>query len=97
MEYSNTRLCSGYSNKANPCEYFENCNMKIGFQWDENENEHYIIGRGCNDMSCKRDNPDYKPLTKEQFIEMYKRMPNRTNISLYELLECSRINGMVEG
>lgn len=97
MEYSNTRLCSGYLNKPKPCEHFESCDMKIGFQWDENGNEHYIIGRGCNAMSCKRDNPNYKPLTKAQFIEVYKKMPNRTNISLYELLECARINGMVEG
>lgn len=95
MEYSNACLCSGCSNNPKPCEHFESCGMKIGFRWDENGNEHYI-GMGCNSAKCKRDNPDYKPLTKAQFIEMYKKMPNKTNISLYELLECARINGMVD-
>lgn len=44
----------------------------------------------------KRDNPNWKPLTKRQFIELYKKMPNRTNISIGELLERAIIDGIVE-
>lgn len=97
MIYSNTKLCRGYSNKLEPCKYIDSCDLCIGFWLDEGGNEHYIIGRGCNAMKCKRENPNYNPLTKSQFIEIYKQMPNRTNISLGELLECARIDGMVEG
>ena len=96
MEYSYTRLCSGYSNKPEPCKYIDGCDLCIGASLDENGNEHYIIGRGCNGMKCKRDNPNFKPMKKSQFIEMYKEMPSRTNISLGELLEYARITGMVE-
>lgn len=97
MKYSFTRLCSGHSKKYEPCKYIDSCNLCIGFHLDDNGNECYMVGRGCNAMKCKRDNPNYKPITKQQFIEFYKRMPNRTNISLGELLECARIDGMVEG
>lgn len=96
MRYEFTRLCSGYSNKPEPCKYIDSCDLCIGFQLTEDCSERYIIGRGCNGMKCKRDNPNYKPLTKEQFIEIYKKMPDRTNISLGELLECARIDGMVD-
>lgn len=96
MEYHYTRLCSGYKNKPEPCKHIDTCDLCVGFMLDDNGNEHYIIGMGVNSMKCKRDNPNYKPMTKKQFIELYKKMPNRTNISLMELLECARIKGMVE-
>lgn len=96
MKYSHTKLCRGYSGKYKPCEFIDSCELRIGFHTDDNGNEHYMIGRGCNAMKCKRDNPDYKPMTKQQFIELYKQMPNRTNISLGGLLEQSIIDGMVE-
>lgn len=96
MNYSNTSFCSGYLRKPKPCKHIDSCELCIGFHTDDNGNEHYMIGRGCNAMKCKRDNPDYKPMTKQQFIELYKQMPNRTNISLGELLEQSIIDGMVE-
>lgn len=97
MKYLYTTLCNGYLNKPEPCKYIDSCDLCIGFKLDEDGNEHYIIGRGCNAMKCKRDNPNYKPLTKSQFIEIYRQMPNCTNISLGELLERARIDGMVEG
>lgn len=97
MGYLCTRLCSGYSNKPEPCEYIDSCKLNIGFQLDEDCNEHYIIGRGCNPMKCKRDNPDCKPMTESQFIEIYKDIKNKMDISLEELMEHARNIGMVEG
>ena len=96
MKYSNTRLCKGYSRKYEPCKLIDSCDLCAGFHIDDNGNECYVVGRGCNAMKCKRDNQNYKPLTKQQFIEFYKQMPSRTNISLGELLEYARITGMVE-
>lgn len=96
MEHSYARLCRGYSSKYEPCEYIDSCDLCIGFSPDEKENENHIIGRGCNTAQCKRDNPNYKPMTKQQFIEIYKQMSNRTNISLGELLDQAMIDGMVE-
>lgn len=96
MKYLQTRICRGYSKQYNPCEFIDSCDLCIGFRIDDNGNECYIVGRGCNAMKCKRDNPNYKPLTKQQFIEFYKQMPNRTNLSLGELLEQAIIDGMVE-
>lgn len=96
MKYSHTRLCRGYSKKYGPCKYIDSCELCVGSGIDDNSNECYIIGMGCNDIKCKRDNPNYKPMTKQQFIEFYKKMPSRTNTSLGELLECARIDGMVE-
>lgn len=43
---------------------------------------------------CKVDMP--KPMTKQQFIQLYKQMPNKTNISVGELLERAMIDGLVE-
>ena len=80
MKYSNTRLCKGYSQEYEPCKLIDSCDLCAGFHIDDNGNECYIVGRGCNAMKCKRDNPNYKPLTKQQFIEFYKQMPKRTNI-----------------
>lgn len=97
MEYLYTRLCKGCLKQYKPCELIDSCELCIGSHTDDNGNECYIVGRGCNSMKCKRDNPNYKPLTKQQFIEFYKQMPNRTNISLGELIEYARITGIVEG
>ena len=48
------------------------------------------------DFKCKRDNIGWNPLTKEQFIELYKQMPNKTDVSVGELLEKAIIDGIVE-
>ena len=92
----NELLCSGYKNKDMPCKYIKNCNLRILGNVDEDGNEHYLCGLGVPDFQCKRDNPNWNPLTKRQFIELYKKMPNRTNISIGELLERAIIDGIVE-
>lgn len=96
MKYQNTMLCSGYSHKLKPCEHIMNCDLCTGPFVDMNGNERYVCGPGVTDFKCKRDNPNWKPLTKRQFIELYKKMPNRTNISIGELLERAIIDGIVE-
>lgn len=73
-----------------------NCDLCTGPSVDIYGNERYVCGRGVTDFKCKRDNPNWKPLTKQQFIELYKQMPDRTNISIGELLEGAIIDGIVE-
>ena len=96
MEYQSTMLCSGYSRELKPCEYIMNCDLCTGPSVDANGNERYICGRRALDFKCKRDNPNWKPLTKQQFIELYKQMPNKTDVSIGELLENAMIVGFVE-
>lgn len=52
---------------------------------------HYIPGMG---HVCKVDMP--KPMTKQQYIQLYKQMPNKTNVSVGEFLEKAIIDGIVE-
>lgn len=96
MEYQNTMLCCGYSHELKPCEHIMNCDLCVGPDVDTNGNERYVCGPGVADFKCKRDNPNWKPLTKQQFIELYKQMPNKTDVSIGELLENAMIVGFVE-
>ena len=96
MEYISTMLCSGYSHKLKPCERIMNCDLCTGVSIDSNINERYVCAPGVLEFKCKRDNPEWKPLTKRQFIELYSKMPNKTDISLGELLEKAIIDGIVE-
>lgn len=96
MEYQGEMLCSGYSHKMKPCDRIKECDLCVGLNVDANGNEMYICGLGVADFKCKRDNPGCKPLTKEQFIELYKQMPNKTDVSVGELLEKAIIDGIVK-
>lgn len=96
MKYTDTKICSGYSYEPKPCEHIMNCDLCTGLFVDTNGNERYVCGPGVTDFRCKRDNPHWKPLTKQQFIELYKQMPDRTNIGIGELLERAIIDGIVE-
>ena len=97
MEYNHMRLCHGMNKEFAPCEFIDKCCLCInsGFDYD-NDNEHYIIMLGALDLKCKRDNPNFRPFTRHEFFEIYKRMKNRTNISITELLESAIIMGAVE-
>ena len=97
MEYKHTRLCHGMNKEFAPCEFIDKCDLCLnsGFDYD-NDNECYIIMRGALDLKCKRDNPNFKPLTRHEFFEIYKKMKNRTNISITELLESAIVMGAVE-
>lgn len=96
MEYQNTMLCNGYSHKLKPCEHIMNCDLCTGISIDANGNERYVCSLGAAEFKCKRDNPGWKPLTKRQFIELYSKIPNKTDISVGELLEKAIIDGIVE-
>ena len=97
MEYKHMRLCHGMNKEFLPCEFIDKCDLCInsGFDYD-NDNEHYIIMLGGLDLKCKRDNPNFKPLTRHEFFEIYKKMKNRTSISITELLESAIAMGAVE-
>lgn len=97
MKYRDTMLCNGYSKEMKPCEHITNCDLCTGPFIDTNGNERYICGLRALDFKCKRDNPHWKPLTKQQFIELYKQMSDKTNISIGELLKKAIIDGIVEG
>ena len=96
MEYLSTMLCSGYSHELKPCKHIMKCDLCTGPFVDTNGNEQYVCGPGVVEFKCKRDNPNWKPLTKQQFIELYKQLPDRTNISIGELLERAIIDGIVK-
>lgn len=96
MKYQDTILCSGYSHEPKPCEHIMNCDLCTGPFIDTYGNERYICDMGVMEFKCKRDNPNWKPLTKQQFIELYKQMPNKTDVSIGELLEKAIIDGIVE-
>lgn len=72
------------------------CDLCIGPLVDINGNKQYICGPGVADFRCKRDNPHWKPLTRQQFIKLYKQMPGRTNVSIGELLRKAIFDGIVE-
>lgn len=71
MEYQNTILCCGNSNKMTPCKYIEKCDFCAGPYVDEYGNEEYVIALGVPGFKCKRDNPNYSSL-EEQF-EQYRK------------------------
>lgn len=96
MKYQNTILCSGYSHEPKPCEHIMDCDLRTGPFVDTRGNERYVCGRGVLNFKCKRDNPNWKLLTKKQLIELYKQMPNKTDVSIEELLERAIIEGIVE-
>lgn len=96
MEYQNTMLCCGYSGELKPCKDIKDCDLCVGPYIDANGNEKYVCGFGAETFKCKRDNLNWKSLTKQQFIELYSKMPGKTDISVKELLERAIIDGIVE-
>lgn len=97
MEYLNTMLCSGYSHKPKPCEHIMSCDLCTGPFVDTNGNERYVCGPGVMNFKCKRDNPHWKPLTKQQFIELYNKMPiGGGGGNIEKFLERAIIDGIVE-
>ncbi len=89
-------LCSGYKNKDMPCEYIENCNLRIMVNVDEDGNEHYLCGLGVPAFQCKRDNPFWRPLTQREFVDLYNKMPGKTAKNVDEILQRAIAEGFVE-
>ncbi len=97
MKYRDTMLCSGYSHELKPCKWIRNCDLCTGLFFDIDGNAGYMCGRGAPDFKCKRDNLDWKPLTTQQFIELYNKTPiEKRRGDIQELLKWARITGVVE-
>lgn len=97
MKYRDTMLCSGYSHELKPCKYIRSCDLCTGLFFDTYGNERYVCGIGAMSFKCKRDNPNWKPLTRQQFIELYNKMPiGERGGNIKELLEGAIIDGIVE-
>lgn len=97
--YKSMMLCRGNCGEYKPCKYINDCKVCIMNYCDEDCNEKYVIGSGQNSLLCKRDHPNFKPLTKKQFFELYKKLPlhERCNISTGLLLQQAIIDGTVMG
>lgn len=98
-KYRSTMLCRGDCGEYKPCEHIKDCKMCIMNYYDEDCNEKYVIGLGRNSLLCKRDHLDFKPLTKRQFFELYKKLPlhERASISIGLLLQQAIIDGIMIG
>ncbi len=90
-------VCYGYNHEFATCKYIYTCDLIINASLSGDSRESYIIGRGVTPEKCKRDNPNFRPMTKREFIEAYKRIPRRTtDVSLKDLWESLRMEGLVE-
>lgn len=71
--YKNTKLCKGGGVYYLPCEHIENCNVCINYALDKRQGNNNELHR-IFDMPyilCKRDFPNFKPISKEKFKELY--------------------------
>ena len=98
MEYFSQKLCRGYFHEQKQCEYMDNCKLCQFLTTDDNSNEIYGCGFGVPDYMCKRDNPNFKPMKKDEFLKIYKEIPisMRRGMGLSECLEYAKIMGLVE-
>lgn len=98
MEFIGQKLCMGYSNKKKKCKHINDCKLCQLLFIDDNSNEIYGCGIGIPSFKCERDNPDFKPITKDCFFEIYKEIPvsMRKGMGLSDILELAKIEGLVE-
>lgn len=97
MEYQNTMLCCGYSGELKPCEDIKSCDICVNPGIGANGNEIYVCGFGAESLKCKRDNPNWKSLAKQQLMELHNKMLIcRSGRSIEELFERAIIDGIVE-
>lgn len=90
-------LCRGNSCDYKPCENENICELNLlNCTQYEDATERYIIAPNQCGVKCKRDNPDFKGVTKQQAIEIYKSMPGRTtNVSISEFFEYLRMDNLL--
>ena len=70
-EYKNSKLCKGFGSEYKPCEYIDSCKLCVNYAFDRrqgNNNELYMVF-DVIPISCKRDNPDFKPFDKNELIK----------------------------
>lgn len=71
--------CMGASHDSKQCPYMNECDLKDWYSDSSVKVIVYRIKDLKNPMECKRDNPNFKPMSKKQFMEIYKQMPGRTD------------------
>ena len=90
-----TRKCVGHSGAVKECEFIDSCDLCRVVTNVDND-EVYIFGIGSPSFRCKRDNPNFKPMTKEDFLKIGKFMPDG-DFSVEELIAYGISMGLVVG
>lgn len=76
MQYKNQKICKGFDSEYKPCEYIDTCKICTNYAFDTrqgNNNELYrVFGIA---ISCKRDNPNFKPYKISDFGVFDKNNP----------------------
>lgn len=89
--------CYGACNEDKPCE--EKCNLSL-VEYTSVYSEHisFIIGIGEHPLKCKRDNPNFKVMNKQEFLSMYHKIPicKRTSQGLHYVYTMMKLHGLVE-
>lgn len=70
-KYKNSKLCKGAGAWYKPCEYIDSCKLCANYAFDRrqgNNNELYAVFEVIP-LSCKRDNPNFKPFDKNELIK----------------------------
>lgn len=70
-KYKDSKLCKGFGAEYKPCEYIDSCKLCVNYAFDRrqgNNNELYMVF-DVVPISCKRDNPDFKPFDKNELIK----------------------------
>lgn len=87
------KKCTGYSHEAKGCEFIDSCDLcRVVSVVDDDE--IYVCGVGVPSFRCKRDNPNFKPMTKEEFLKIGKFIPDG-NFSVEELIAYGISMGLV--
>lgn len=90
-EYKPRKYIEEYT-MCDKCKYFKECEEYLIECTTKLDNfNHYINGRG---HFCKND--AQKPLTKQEFIELYNEMADKEIASFEEMLEMAISSGFVE-
>ena len=89
-----TRKCVGYLKEVKECEFIDSCDLCRVVTNVDND-EVYIFGIGSPSFRCKRDNPNFKPMTKEEVLKVGKFIPDG-NFSVDELIAYGISIGLVE-
>ena len=89
--------CYGACNEDKPCE--EKCNLSlVEYASEYSEHISFIIGIGEHPSKCKRDNPNFKVMNKQELLSMYHKIPiyKRTSQGLHYVYTMMKLHGLVE-
>ena len=93
-------LCYGYSREAKPMtDVCKSCNLcKVNITTFGDNEEVQCVALGQLQESCMRDNPDFRPMTKQEFLAKYHKIPiyQRKYIGLLDTYLIKKSRGAVE-